>query len=256
MLDWLSKFVEFIGHIAVYFWRSYVDGAQTFFGIVSGAPEIKGFEIVFLAFLASLCAVFAIGVLGSILRLSPVPFIRAVESWVRFFAYLGAWIIVVLIFAMVYEVVSRYFFGSPTSWAFEVAYMLMGSSFMLGIGYCLQQRRHVRVDFVYGHVGLRARALIDLFGYLFLIPMLLWLAGGLWEYFQDAYNVGETSGESAWNPIIWPFKYTFVMGFVLLLAQCVVEILKAFMVLCGAEVPVPPAPELDRSEQPSHGVAV
>ncbi|MGI9333873.1 MAG: TRAP transporter small permease subunit [Gammaproteobacteria bacterium] len=249
MLDWLSKFLVFVGAVAEYCWRSYTEGTQHFLRIVQEAPLSRGYEIVFLAFLASVCLVFIAGVLSSLIRWSPRPFILTVERWVRFFGHAGAWVIIILIAAMVYEVVSRYFFGSPTRWAFEVAYMLMGTSFMLGIAYCLQLRRHVRVDFVYDHVGPRVRAVIDLLGFVLLIPMLLWLAGGLWEYFQDAYDVDETSGESAWNPIIWPFKYTFVMGFVLLLAQCTVEILKCFMVLGGAEVPEPPSPELERSEQ-------
>ena len=131
------------------------------------------------------------------------------------FGLIGGWIIVALILAMVYEVISRYFLNAPTKWAFEMAYMLMGTSFMFGMAWCLQMRRHIRVDFVYDHVSPRHRAIIDVVGFLLLLPMLLWLCAGLWDYFHQAYRVDEESGESAWNPIIWPFKYTFVMGFVL-----------------------------------------
>jgi TRAP-type mannitol/chloroaromatic compound transport system permease small subunit len=53
--------------------------------------------------------------------------------------------------------------------------------------------------------------------------------------------VNELSGESAWNPIIWPFKFTFVIGFVLLLMQIVAEALKRVLVLAGREVPEPEA---------------
>ena len=109
--------------------------------------------------------------------------------------------------------------------------MLMGTSFMFGIAYCLQMDRHVRVDFVYNFVGPKARAIIDLIGYLIVVPMILWLCGGLWEYFYNAYRVDELSGESAWNPIIWPFKFAFVIGFVLLLMQIVAEALKRLLVL-------------------------
>ena len=157
----------------------------------------------------------------------------------RWLAYIGAWILTILIVSMVYEVIARYFFDAPTQWAFEMAYMLMGTSFMLGIGLCMQMRRHIRVDFVYDHVSYKWQAVIDFVGYLFLVPMLLWLAGGLWEYFHAAYKVDETSGESAWNPIIWPFKFTFVMGFVLLLMQTVVEVIRCILTLSGREVPAP-----------------
>ena len=70
--------------------------------------------------------------------LSPVPFIRSVEWFTRLFGYIGASIISALIIAMVYEVISRYFFSAPTKWAFEMAYMLMGTSFMFGLAYCMQ----------------------------------------------------------------------------------------------------------------------
>ena len=114
-----------------------------------------------------------------------------------------------------------------------MAYMLMGTSFMLGIGYCVQMRRHIRVGFVYDPDRARRRAVIDLVGFLFLVPVLAWLCGGLWDYFHQAYEVDEVSGRSAWNPIIWPFKFTFVIGFVLLLLQTLVEIVKSVMMTAG-----------------------
>ena len=45
------------------------------------------------------------------------------------------------------------------------------------------------------------------------------------------------SGESAWNPIIWPFKFAFVMGFILLLMQTVVEVTKNILVLATGDAP-------------------
>ena len=182
-------------------------------------------------FLVGVALTAGAGTLWSVARISPRPLIRAIEFYTRLFGLVGAWIIVVLIGAMVYEVFARYFFGAPTKWAFEVAYMLMGTSFMFGIAYCLQMDRHVRVDFVYNFVGPKARAIIDLIGYLIVVPMILWLCGGLWEYFYNAYRVDELSGESAWNPIILPFKFAFVIGFVLLLMQIVAEALKRLLVL-------------------------
>jgi TRAP-type mannitol/chloroaromatic compound transport system permease small subunit len=239
MRELLGKFVDFVGAIAGFAWKAFVEDSAEFFARVVESPSESLFEALIALFLVGAAATMVLGIALSVLKFSPLPFIRAVERYARLFAYIGAALIVVLIVSMVYEVVSRYFFGAPTQWAFEMAYMLMGTSFMFGIAYCLQMRRHIRVDFVYDHVGLRTRAIIDLFGFSFLIPMLLWLCGGLWEYFHQAYRVDETSGESAWNPIIWPFKYSFVIGFVLLLMQTTVEVLKSVMTLAGQKVPGP-----------------
>ena len=83
----------------------------------------------------------------------------------------------------------------------------------------------------------KARQVIDLAGYAFLVPMLLWLTWGLWEYFTEAYRVDETSGESAWNPIIWPFKFSLVIGIVLLFMQTVVQIVRSLMILAAGNPP-------------------
>ena len=239
MFDLIGRFIEFVGAIAGFFARSLFVEPGELFAIVAESPGSSFFEILFLAFLLLAAATLVLGLAGAVARRSPFPFIHSVERLSRLFGLIGGWIIVALILAMVYEVISRYFLNAPTKWAFEMAYMLMGTSFMFGIAWCLQMRRHIRVDFVYDHVSPRYRAIIDLAGFLLLLPMLLWLCAGLWDYFHQAYRVDEMSGESAWNPIIWPFKYTFVMGFVLLLMQSGVETIKCVMVLCGREVPGP-----------------
>jgi TRAP-type mannitol/chloroaromatic compound transport system permease small subunit len=241
MLELPGKFLKFVGDIVAFFWVSFFEDPGAFFATVAASPLTSPFELLFVLFLVGVAVTVVVGVVGSAARRDPYPFIRAVEFYTRIFGLAGAWIIVVLIAAMVYEVIARYFLAAPTKWAFEVAYMLMGTSFMFGIAYCMQMRRHVRVDFVYNAVGPKARATIDLVGYVVLVPMILWLCAGLWDYFHQAYKVNELSGESAWNPIIWPFKFTFVIGFVLLLMQTMAEALKRVLVLAGREVPEPEA---------------
>ncbi len=242
-METLGKFLAFVGTLLELNWEGYFVSSGQFFRRVAEAPGSSLFEFLFCLFLVGALASLVIGVGRSLARMSPVPFIRSVEWFTRLFGYIGAFIISALIIAMVYEVISRYFFAAPTKWAFEMAYMLMGTSFMFGLAYCMQMGRHIRVDFVYDHVSLKKRQIIDLAGYVFLVPMLLWLTWGLWEYFSEAYRVDETSGESAWNPIIWPFKFSLVIGIVLLFMQTVVQIVRAIMILAGRQPPAPPPVE-------------
>lgn len=242
MAELLAKFVEFIGNILGFVWETYFIQSGELLSRALEAPTSSLFEILFVLFFAAVVVTVVVGLMFSVLNRSLVPLVHKIESFVYFFASVGAWLIILLIAAMVYEVLLRYFWESPTQWAFEVAYMLMGTSFMFGIAYCLQMRRHVRVDFLYDNVPRRVQALIDLFGYMLLVPMLLWLCAGLFDYFIQAYRTNETSGESAWNPIIWPFKFSFVIGFVLIMMQAAVEILKSLYALFGAEL-VPPVVE-------------
>lgn len=150
---------------------------------------------------------------------------------------IAAWLVVPLVIATAYEVISRYFFNAPTVWAFEIGYMMMGSHFLLGAAYTLRQGAHVRVDLIYGHVSPKTRAIIDVVGYLFLLlPMMIWLTWGLWGYFEGAWIDNETSGHSSWNPVVWPYRLVFFISFLVLTLQIVGEILKGFQVLLARPV--------------------
>ena len=166
--------------------------------------------------------------------------IRAIERLSKVFGYIGAWIIAPLIVSMVWEVISRRFFDAPTMWAYEMSYMLMGTSFIFGLAWTLRMRRHVRVDFLYDHVSLKKQSIIDLVGFAFLaLPATILLLGGLWDFLVYAYERDLRSGQSAWNPLVWPFRAGFVIGFALLLLQTISEILKCILVLMGHDVTRP-----------------
>ena len=86
-------------------------------------------------------------------------------------------------------------------------------------------RKHCRIIIV-----------IDLIGYvILLLPGLLWLDIGLYDYAREAYEYGEVTGESAWNPVVWPFRSAWVLGFVVFTLQVVAEVLKALVVLMSGE---------------------
>ncbi len=187
-------------------------------------------------------AIIAFGTVKAIFQRDIWAFIRPIEAITKFFGSISAALIPLLAILIGYEVVSRYAFSAPTKWAFEISYMLMGTVLMLAIAFCLQLRRHIRVDFLYDNVSPKKQAIIDFVGFVFfLMPMLIWCSWGLWVYFLEAYKVSEVSGESAWNPIIWPFKFTFTFGFYLLTIQTVVEICKCVLVMMGRDVPDPDA---------------
>ena len=175
--------------------------------------------------------------------------VRSIEWLTRIFGTIAAWCIAPLIVAMVWEVFSRYVFSAPTLWAYEIAYMLMGASLLLGIAYTLQMRRHIRVDFLYDMFSVEKRAVVDIVGYVFfLLPVVLWMTWGLWEYLAYAYENNELSGESAWNPVVWPLRVAFVTGFILFALQILAEIIKCVHVLRGRDAPGWSAPGTPSAE--------
>ncbi|MFW5680456.1 MAG: TRAP transporter small permease subunit [Pseudomonadota bacterium] len=157
--------------------------------------------------------------------------VRRLERVTDTLAGLGAVIIVPLMIAMVYEVVSRRLLEAPTAWAYEVSYMMMGTIFMFGMAYAMKQREHVTVDLFYARMSPRAQAIVDLIGLTLLLIVVVWLVFGLYDYMMRALTRGQRSGQSAWNPQIWPYRCVFVIGFVVLSLQTMLEWLKALLAL-------------------------
>ena len=161
--------------------------------------------------------------------------IDTIERITRLFGMIAAWLIVPLAGSMMWEVISRYVFSRPTIWAYEIAYMQMGALFVLGIALTTQAKAHVRVDLLYDIFSPRWKAVVDLVGFLLLAAMILWLCYGLWGYLEDGWISGERSGESIWNPVVWPARLSFFVGFILFALQILAEVLKSLRQLFHKE---------------------
>ncbi len=160
--------------------------------------------------------------------------VRTIERITGYSGMLIAWVVFPLILASCYEVFARYIFNAPTIWAFEMGYMAMGVHALIGAAYTLRDRGHIRIDILYSHFSPKTQAIVDTFGYVLLfLPVVCWVSFGLWEYWVEALVRNEHSGQSAWNPILWPFRLTFFFGFFLLALQGLAELIKCFRFLTG-----------------------
>jgi TRAP-type mannitol/chloroaromatic compound transport system permease small subunit len=166
--------------------------------------------------------------------------VRLIERLTGSVGLIAAWVVAPLIVATVYEVFSRYVLNAPTLWAYEVGYMAMGANFLLGTALTLRDGGHIRIDVLYSHFTPKTKAIIDLLGLLILLlPISAWLTLHLWSYAWQAYLSGETTGASAWNPVVWPFRMVFFAGFAMLTLQALAEVIKTFYLL--ADKPLPEA---------------
>ena len=150
-----------------------------------------------------------------------------IELWTNILGRIGACLAPPLVVAMVYEIISRQFFNSPTFWAFELAYMMMGSIFLFGIAYALKKQAHVSVDLIYKDLGIRAQGMVMLIGYFLLVPCVAWMTHELFWYMIQAYMSEEKTGRSAWNPVVWPIRLVYFIGFLTFFLQLIAECEKA-----------------------------
>src|SRR3546814_1916279 len=78
-----------------------------------------------------------------------VRLITLADSVSAWFGKAIAWLILVMTFAMSYEVIVRYLFNAPTAWSLDVSFIMYGALFMMGGAYTLSRGGHVRGDFIY-----------------------------------------------------------------------------------------------------------
>jgi TRAP-type mannitol/chloroaromatic compound transport system permease small subunit len=139
-----------------------------------------------------------------------------------------AWVNVPLVLAVSYEVVARYFFNTPTIWVFDVTYMLYSVIFMMGAAYALHKGAHIRTDFFFENWSTRTKGLIDSVAYLvFFFPSLFVFFFVSADEAWYAFRISETSEQTPWRPLLWPFKTIIPLTCLLLLVQGVSETIKS-----------------------------
>jgi len=151
---------------------------------------------------------------------------RCITALNRGLFALAKWLIYAIVLLMLWEVLSRYVFSAPTSWAPELATLIFGPFFLLGGPYLLHLGGHVAVDVASAHAMGRLAVLLKLAG-LFLAAVfgaiLLWFSVPL---VMQSFSYGETS-YSAWNPVVWPAKAFLPLSAILLILQAFADAITA-----------------------------
>lgn len=141
---------------------------------------------------------------------------------------LTAWLIFPMVGSLVYEVIARYFFDSPTIWAYDTTYMFYGAFFMLGAAYTLYRKGHIRTDFFYNNWSVRCQGWVDAAAYLlFFFPSLIVFLAVSWDFFYQSWSLKERIVTSPWMPIVYPFKLVLTVATALLLIQGISELIKS-----------------------------
>ncbi|MCL0052384.1 TRAP transporter small permease subunit [Peptococcaceae bacterium] len=147
-------------------------------------------------------------------------------------------LIIITTILIMFEVISRRFFGQPHVWSYEVIAFFYAMHFMLAGAFTLLYKGHVTVDLIHSRLSTRGKAILDVVGYLlFFFPFLIILIKVGTEFAIASWKISEVT-PSAKLPYIVPIMKTLIPFTALLLVlQGLVNIMRnVYIVIKGAKL--------------------
>ena len=83
------------------------------------------------------------------------------DIWIVKIGNVIGWLYFAAVLISVFEVIMRYGFNRPTSWAHETTLMLVGIGMLWGGTYCMAEDRHIRVTVIRDAMGEMTRRIVD-----------------------------------------------------------------------------------------------
>ncbi len=156
--------------------------------------------------------------------------IDAINFWL---GKLVMWLVLGAVLISAGNAIVRKAFNIGSNAFLEIQWYLFAGVFMLGVGYVMLKNAHVRIDFISNKLSKRTNAIIDAIGIvIFTIPLSIIMIDLGWPLFERAWTSGEMS-QNAGGLIRWPVLALVPLGFLILLAQAVSELIKRVAYLSG-----------------------
>jgi len=172
---------------------------------------------------------------------------RGIDAFTRWVGKRLAWLILVaVVVSALNAIVRKSFDTSSNSWL-ELQWVLFSIVFLLCSSWTLLDNEHIRIDIVNNMLPKQVRDSIDVIGHaFFLIPLtfVMIITGG--PFFMRSVEINEQSGNAGGLPQ-WPAKSLIIIGFTMLLAQGISELIKRIAVMRGL-IPDPHASQVNALE--------
>jgi TRAP-type mannitol/chloroaromatic compound transport system permease small subunit len=159
-------------------------------------------------------------------------FLLMIDQFSMAVGHAFAWCIVILTLGTSYEVFVRYVLKDPTSWAFDMSYILYGALFLMSGAYALSRNAHVRGDVFYRLLKPRKQATIELILYfIFFFPGVTSLMIAGYGYAHDSFGYREVSVNSPVGVPIWQLKALIPAAGALLFIQGIAQVIRCILCL-------------------------
>ena len=157
-------------------------------------------------------------------------FLLMIDGFSMAVGHAFAWCIIILTLGTSYEVFVRYVLNDPTSWAFDMSYILYGALFLMSGAYALSRNAHVRGDVFYRLMPPRVQASLELVLYfLFFYPGVTALVIAGFGYASDSFGYKEVSVNSPVGVPIWQLKALIPAAGAMLFIQGIAQVIRCIL---------------------------
>ena len=147
---------------------------------------------------------------------------RGFDKFADTIGYFTAFVMVIMILNVTYDVVMRYFFNTGSIAMQEMEWHLFSVIILLGISYTLKEDGHVRVDLIYDRLTDKKKAKVNMVGaVLFVLPVALLIAYVSVPYVIESFASNEKSGDPGGLEYRWIVKSLIPMSFFFLVITAV-----------------------------------
>jgi TRAP-type mannitol/chloroaromatic compound transport system permease small subunit len=144
-----------------------------------------------------------------------------------------AWLILIAVLVSAINATVRKVFDASSNAWLELQWVLFSAVFLLCSPWTLLSNEHIRIDILNNAFPKTVRNIIDVVGHaFFLLPLTIILIVTSYPVFIESIRINEQSFSAGGLPQ-WPTKSLMVIGFALLFAQGVSELIKRIAVMRG-----------------------
>jgi len=127
---------------------------------------------------------------------------------------------------IMFEVIMRYVFNSPTIWGIDLRSQIYGTALMFATSYTLIQRGHVTVDIIMVNLPLAKARVLEFWNYVFFFtPSVLAIAISQTLMAIRAWKILEND-KTLWHPPVYPFKTALAIAYWILFLTGISEAIK------------------------------
>ena len=172
---------------------------------------------------------------------------RGIDAFTKWTGKRLAWLILIAVVVSALNAIIRKTFDTSSNSWLELQWVLFSVVFLLCSSWTLLDNEHIRIDIINNLLPKPVRNIIELVGHVvFLMPLtiVMIITGG--PFFMRSVEINEQSGNAGGLPQ-WPAKSLIIIGFTMLLAQGISELIKRIAVMRDL-IPDPHASQVNALE--------